>query len=302
MVLACTVWGLSPLFYKLLADVPPLEVLAHRTLWSLLTFAIVCALRGQVRALLSGVGDTRATIRTLAAAATISANWFGFIYAVGAGRAMEASLGYYIFPLVAVLLGRVVLGDRLRPAQWAAVALAGVGVAVLTVGLGVPPVIALTLALSFGIYSVLKRRVASGAIASVGAEMLVLAPLAALWLAGLHAGLHAGLAGIPGGTESGAFGQDPVVSLLLVLSGPLTGVPLILFAYATKRVSLPTIGLVQYLNPSLQFLCAALILGEAVTRWHVIAFPLIWCALALYCWATARNDRVPAPLQPLPKL
>ncbi len=271
MAVACVIWGLSPLFYKLLADVPPLEVLAHRTIWSL--FAILAALVAtrQVPSIGRALLGRRRRLRILAAALLISLNWFGFIFAVQTDRALESSLGYYIFPLVAVALGRLVFADQLRLLQWLAVGLAAVAVSVLTIGLGVVPGIALLLAISFGLYGVCKRGLDTGALASVGAEVLLLAPVALLFLAGLHAG---------GGAAVGL--AEPTLLALLVLSGPLTGMPLLLFAYAAQRVRLPTLGLVQYLNPSLQLAVAALIFLEPVTRWHAAALPLIWLALALY--------------------
>lgn len=278
MVLACTIWGLSSLFYKLLSPVPPLEVLAHRTLWSLVFFAVILAPQRRLGEIAQCLATPRLALVTLAAALTISANWFGFIYSVQVGRAMEASLGYYIFPLVAVLLGLAVFGDRLRPLQWAAVALATVAVVLLTIGLRVAPTISLMLALTFGLYGVLKRKMPAAPMASVGAEVTLLAPVALLWL-GLAHGF--GWAGLPGRT-GGIFLTDLWLSVLLVLAGPLTGLPLMLFSYATQRLPLPTVGLIQYLNPTLQFLCATLVFGEPFTPWHAIAFPMIWAALAIY--------------------
>ncbi|MFC2967809.1 EamA family transporter RarD [Acidimangrovimonas pyrenivorans] len=284
MVGACTIWGLSPLYYKLLVAVPPGEVLSHRTLWSLAFFGIVLALQGrlaQVPRLLSG---RRALIVVLAAVA-ISANWFMFILSIQIDRAVEASLGYYIFPLVAVMLGVIAFGERLRPAQGMAVALAATAVALLTWGLGVTPWISLFLAGTFGIYGLMKKRLDAGPVVSVTAEVLVLSPLATLWLAGIHDGLWS--EGRPGGF----FGHDLHLSLLLAFSGVLTGGPLILFSYAARRVNMTTVGLIQYLNPTLQFLCATLVFREPFTPWHLGAFALIWTALAIYSAEALRQDR-----------
>jgi chloramphenicol-sensitive protein RarD len=295
MVVACLVWGLSPLYYKLLAHVPPLEVLSHRTLWSLAFFGLVLAAQrrlGEVARLVTG----RQVLPALAAALLISCNWFLFIFSVQTGHAVEASLGYYIFPLVAVLLGMVAFGERLSRRGGLAVALAAGAVALLSAGLGAPPWIALVIASTFGLYGLIKKRVSAGPVVSVTAEVLVLAPLALIWLAGVH---MAGWTGIVGRTL-GIFGRDLGDSLLLMLSGPLTATPLILFSYASKRVRMATLGLVQYLNPTLQFLVAVLIFAEPFTRWHAIAFPLIWLALALYSWdglaaeRARRRPRVPA--------
>lgn len=288
MVLTCVVWGLSSLFYKLLSPVPPLEVLCHRTLWSLAFFVLILAPQGRLREIGACLATPRMVLVTVAAALTISANWFGFIHSVQVGKAMEASLGYYIFPLVAVVLGMLVFRDRLRPLQWAAVALAAAAVVVLTVGLQVMPVISLFLAVTFGIYGVLKRRMPAAPMASVAAEVTLLAPLALAWLALAHGW---GWSGVPG-RSGGFFLSDPWLTLLLVLAGPMTGLPLMLFSYATQRLALPTVGLIQYLNPTLQFLCATLVFGEALTPWHAIAFPMIWIALAVYTadgWRAARQ-------------
>ncbi|MDP4032621.1 MAG: EamA family transporter RarD [Pseudorhodobacter sp.] len=285
MAAACMVWGLSPLYYKLLADVPPLEVLSHRTLWSLLFFGLVLAGQGrlrQVSALLRGRGLPVVAF----AAVMISTNWFLFIFSVQTGHTVEASLGYYIFPLVAVLIGMVVFGERLSRGQTIAVALAGLAVATLTAGLGVAPWIALALALSFGLYGLIKKRISAGPVVSVTAEVLVLSPLALVWLGGLHTG-----AWVEFSRPGAWFGQSLGTSGLLALSGVLTAGPLILFSYATRRVTMATLGLVQYLNPTLQFLCATLVFAEPFSRWHGMAFGLIWAALALYSCESLRQDR-----------
>ncbi|MCU9846615.1 EamA family transporter RarD [Defluviimonas sp. WL0024] len=282
MVLACTVWGLSGIFYKAVAHVPPPEVLAHRTLWSLVFFLAVLAVQGRLR-LLPALVAGRSVLLVAVAALMISANWFGFIWSIQNGRAIEASLGYYIFPLVAVMIGRVIFGETLSRGQWAAVALAALAVTVLTGGLGAAPWIALFLATTFGIYGLLKRRIEAGPVVSVAAEVTLLAPVAALWLWGVHSG-HWGRGG-------GAFGANWHDSVILALSGILTGGPLMLFSYATKRVRMATVGLVQYLNPTLQFAVAALIFAEPVTLWHMIAFPLIWTALAVYSLSALRQER-----------
>jgi chloramphenicol-sensitive protein RarD len=283
---ALTVWGLSPLYYKLLVDVPATEVLAHRTIWSWVTFVAILALRGRLRTVGSCLNTRAKLLLTGVASCLISVNWFGFIYAVQSSRAMEASLGYYIFPLVAVLLGVLFDGNRMRVLQWLAVGLAASAVGLLTAGLGEVPGISLMLAVSFGIYGLMKKRMAAEAMGSVTAEVSLLVPFALVWLAGVH------LAGW-GGAAAGAaaFGRDPGLSALLAVSGLITGLPLILFSYASQRLTLPTLGLVSYCNPTLQFLIATLIFMEPFTVWHAVAFPLIWTALALYSWDGWRNAR-----------
>jgi chloramphenicol-sensitive protein RarD len=287
MIGACAIWGLSPLFFKLIAHVPPLEVLAHRTIWSLVALVAILGLRGhlgRIRDCLTGAG---AAGLTLLAALIISTNWFAFIYAVQVGRALEASLGYYIFPLVAVLFGLAFFGDRLRVLQWIAVALAVAAVTALTLGLGVVPGISLFLAVTFAMYGALKRRLRADPIASVAAEVALLAPVALGWLGLVHGAGWTDMTGRPGGV----FGQDWSSTLLLMMAGPVTAVPLWLFSYAAQRVVLPTLGLIQYMNPTLQFLCATLIFAETVTRWHALAFPVIWLGLALYSYDGLRHAR-----------
>ncbi|RYH03613.1 EamA family transporter RarD [Salipiger sp. IMCC34102] len=277
MVAACTIWGLSPLFYWLLSDIPPLEVLSYRSLWSLVFFVAILGLQGRLRASLSALRDVRTLVTVAFAGFMISLNWLGFIYSISIGNGLQASLGYYIFPLVSVVLGRIFFGELLSRAQAVAVGLAGVAVTVLTIGLGVPPWIALSLALTFGAYGVVKKGLTLGAIQSVTAEVLLIAPFAFAYLVFFSTSLEGGT-----GWQTHA---------LLMASGPLTGLPLILFSYAAQRVRLSTIGLVQYLNPTLQFGCAVLFFANPITPWHAIAFPLIWAALALYSLSAMRQDR-----------
>ena len=287
MVAACTVWGLSALYYKLVAHVPPLEVLAHRTIWSAAFFGIALAVQGRLAEIAAVFAGRRVLLIVAASGLLISINWLVFIHSVQVGRAVEASLGYYIFPLVAVILGRLVLGERLSPVRWAAVVLAALAVGVLTWGLGVAPWISLVLAGSFGLYGLLKQRVPVGPVVSVTTEVLLIAPLALTWLWGRHAGYWDD----PTGRAGAVFADGWRDSLLLAFSGVLTGGPLILFSYASKRLNYATQGLVQYVNPTLQFLVATLIFAEPFTRWHAMAFPLIWLALALYSLEALRRDR-----------
>jgi len=287
MVGATVIWGLSSMFYKLIAHVPPLEVLAHRTLWSLVFFGLVLALRGRLGELRHLLAAPRSLGLVVLAALAISANWFMFIYAIQEGRAVEASLGYYIFPLVAVLLGAVVFDEPLGRLKWLAVGLAFVAVAVLTIGLGVAPWISLWLALTFSLYGVAKKRLAAGPTVSVTAEVVVLAPLALVWLWGVHVQGWGGLTG----RTLGAFGHDLTDSLLLMFSGVLTAMPLMLFTTASRSLPFGTVGVMQYINPTIQFAVAALVFAEPVTRWHWIAFPLIWVAVALYSAETLAQQR-----------
>ena len=282
IVAACCVWGLSGIYYKALSEVSPLEVLAHRTLWSALFLGAVVAVQGQFGALGRALSGARLRVVGLAAG-VISLNWFGFIWSVQNGHAVEASLGYYIFPLVAVALGMLAFGERMGRAQAGAVAIAAGAVGYLTWALGAAPWIALMLAATFGLYGLIKKRLDVPPVVSVLAEVVVLAPLAA----GLLFARHFGWFGmVPG---SGAFGDDLGHSLMLAFSGLMTGGPLILFSFAAQRVRMATLGLVQYLNPTLQFCVAVLIFAEPFTAAHGLAFALIWGALALYSAAALRS-------------
>lgn len=275
MIATCVIWGLSPLYYQLLEHLPPADILAHRTLWSVLFFLVILSLQRRLPILGAAFRQKGQVRWILLAAVLISVNWFLFIYAIQVDRVTETSLGYYIQPIVAVVLGLMVFGERLLRAQWLSVGLAALAVSILTLGLGAAPWISLTLAMTFATYGVLKKRVLLGPVVSVTAEVCLLAPVALIWL--------------------GTFGQtgwpDPVTLALLAFSGPLTAVPLVLFSYAAKRVRMATLGLLQYMNPSLQFLLAVTVLGEPMGWSHAVAFPLIWLALAVYSWSAVAEGR-----------
>ncbi len=280
MIAACVIWGLSPLYYKALAHVPPLEILAHRTLWSFVLFAALLLWQGRFGQLLHALAEPRQRRAIALAGVLIAVNWFTFILAIQIGRATEASMGYYIFPLVSVALGALVLGERPGRWQWVAVGLAAAAVTLLAAGLGAAPWVALVVSFSFGFYGLVKKRLAVGPVVSVTGEVALLLPLALVWLAGV------GLWGWTGpGGQGGHFGSDVITAAMLVLSGLLTAGPLILFTIAAQRLRLATVGVLQYLNPTLQFLVATLVFAEPFTRWHGLAFGLIWVAVGLYSWA-----------------
>jgi chloramphenicol-sensitive protein RarD len=263
-------WGVFPLYFRLLERSGAVEVVLHRVLWSLLVcLAVVAAVRswGELRAVLV---VPRRVVTLGVGAVLLAVNWGVYIYAVNSGQVVEASLGYYINPLVTVLLGVLVLREQLRRLQWVAVGVGAVAVAVLTAAYGRPPFIALTLALSFGLYGLIKNRVGAsvGALASLTTETLVLAPVAAVGLVVLEV------------RGEGHFADNPPWQALLLASvGVATVVPLLFFAAAARRVPLSTIGLLQYLTPTLQLLCGVLLLGEHMSapRWG--GFALVWVAL-----------------------
>jgi chloramphenicol-sensitive protein RarD len=279
MIAACIVWGLSPLAFKAMTGIPPLEVLAHRALWSLVIFGVVLALRGQIGDLKAALRQPRVLLTILLASCLIMVGWWLFIWAIQNGRATQSALGFYIFPLVAVMFGRLMFGERLVTAQWAAVGLVFIAVALLTYGAGAAPWIALVLATNFATYGVIKKGLVLGPVVSVTAEVLLMVPLALLIL--WHTS-HNGAAHFGGSTRDTA---------LLIFAGPLTAIPLILFSYAAQRLTLTTTGLVSYINPTLQFFCAAVVFSEPFTFWHTQAFVLIWTALALYSYSNWHQEK-----------
>ncbi|MFT4794623.1 MAG: chloramphenicol-sensitive protein RarD [Paracoccaceae bacterium] len=285
---ACMIWGLSAIYYKALSHIPPTEVLAHRTFWSALFFALFCMATGRLPGIMAILRDPRQVLLLAVTAVMISINWALFIWAVSAGHVVESSLGYYIFPLVMAALGWAVHGERFAPLQRAAVALAALATLGLSIGLGAPPYVSLTLAVTFAIYGLIKKSAPSGPISSVTVEVLLLAPFALVWLVGIHTLGWSDFSGKPGG----AFLLSWRDAGLLAFSGLLTGAPLALYSMAAQRLPMSTVGLIAYLNPTLQFLVAVTVMGETVTIWHAIAFPMIWAALALYSLDALRRDRV----------
>jgi chloramphenicol-sensitive protein RarD len=264
-------WGLFPLYWRLLEPAGAVEILAHRIVWSLLTMVVLTlALRrtAQLRAILR---DRRVLLLLVLAAAVISVNWGGFIYGVNADRVVEVSLGYFINPLVTVLLGVLVLGERLRPRQWVAIGVAAVAVLVLTVDYGHPPWIACVLAASFGTYGLAKKKAGVEAVESLTFETLVLTPVALGYLVWLS------LAGRSHFTNHGA-GH----AALLVTTGLVTAVPLICFGAAAIRIPMTTLGLLQYLAPTIQFVLGLVAFHEGLSTVKWVGFVLVWVALALF--------------------
>lgn len=283
---AFTIWGLAPLYFKAVGSVPATEIVAHRVLWSLLLLAGLLAFWRGFDGLRRLRGEPRLLgLLTLTALLTGS-NWLVFVWAISVDRLVEASLGYFINPLVSILLGRLFLGERLRPLQKAAVALACAGVLWRVGQVGSLPWIALFLALTFGFYGLLRKRAPVDAINGLFVETLVTAPLAIAWLAwqAARGTLH--------------FGSGGPTDLLLPLAGVLTAVPLMLFAVGAKRLPLSTVGFLQYIAPSLNFLLAVFAFREPFDGAQLVGFALIWSGLALYSADMLRASRQPAPLAP----
>ncbi|MBU6165590.1 MAG: EamA family transporter RarD [Alphaproteobacteria bacterium] len=264
---AYLIWGVLPFYLRLLQGVPAADVLAHRILWSVLVVvALITGLKGWGR-VHAALGQPRLLAMLLASAVCVAINWLVYTWAILAGHAIDTSLGYFINPLVSVLFGVVLLGERLGRLQWAAVALAGLGVAVLTIERGALPLVSLALALSFGVYGLIRKQAAVDAATGLFLETLMLAPVAALWI---------------GQTPQGFAGWPPSTLATLALGGIATAVPLMLFGVAARRLPLSTLGLMQYVAPTMVLLEAVLIFGEVLDPARLAAFSCIWAGLALY--------------------
>jgi chloramphenicol-sensitive protein RarD len=264
-------WGLFPLYFHAIGEVPSLQILAHRMLWSLLFLIIVLAVRRQWK-WLGLLRQPRIVASFVASAVLLSINWLIYIWAVNNGHVIEASLGYFINPLVNISLGYLLLKERLRRAQWMAIAVAALGVAWLTWQAGTVPWIALALAASFGGYGLLRKTAALGPLEGLSFETMVLFPVAAAYVIWLT--VHGQNAFI--NTESGT------TRVLLMAAGPITAIPLLLFASGARQIPLSVLGLLQYLSPTLQFLLGVWIFHEAFTAERLVGFALIWLALGLF--------------------
>jgi chloramphenicol-sensitive protein RarD len=264
------IWGSLPLYVRALDNISAAELLSHRVIWSVPTAVILLVLAGKWRTVRTTLTPKR--VGWLAVSGLmIGINWLVYIWAVNADRTMEASLGYYINPLVNVVIGFVFFSERLRPAQWMAVAVAAIGVAIMTIAFGRFPWIALVLCFTFAFYSIIRKQVPVDSRAGFLVEVLILLPLAMIWMTWFL--------GTPDGTAFGDGGWDVA---LLLMAGPVTAVPLILFGLAAKRLTLSTIGMMQYIGPTLQFLIATLIFQEPFGWVHATAFGCIWAALAIF--------------------
>ncbi|MGD9388741.1 MAG: EamA family transporter RarD [Gammaproteobacteria bacterium] len=270
-------WGITPVYYKLLPHVPPAEILAHRVVWSVMFGAVFVTVARSWGAVRSSMADRR-TLATLAlTAALVSTNWLVYIWAIANEQVMSTSLGYYINPLVNVLLGMLFLGEKLNRARMVAVLLAVAGTSSLAVEVGSLPWVSLTLAFSFGFYGLIRKRLGLPGLAALFVETLLVAPLALAALAWFHR------------DGQGAFGSDLGTSLLLVLAGPVTLLPLLWFAEAARRLPLVTVGFFQYLGPTLTFLLATLVYDEPFTFAWALTFGLIWTALVVFSGDSLRT-------------
>ena len=269
-LLAYGLWGVLPIYFKQLAEVSPLDIVAHRIVWSLLFLAVLVAVTRSWSQVRRGIRDRRTMGLLLATSVLIAINWLLYVYAVVSGHILAGSLGYYLNPLMNILLGRFILKERLTGLQWAAVAIAAAGVSVLAAGAGTTLWISLTLCVSFATYGLLRKIVAVDAIAGLSIETAILFPLALGWLAfGL-------------GDGRPIFGTTEEELWLLTAAGAVSTTPLLLFTAAARRLRYSTLGMLQFVAPTLQFLLAVALYDEAFTTAHAIAFGAIWTALILY--------------------
>lgn len=277
---AYVMWGFLPLYMKAVAHIPPVEVIAHRVLWSVpIALGVLVAL-GRTADLRTALRTPRMLAMGAVTAALISVNWGIYVWAIGAGQALDAALGYYINPLFSVLLGAVLLRERLAPAQWAAIGLAAVAVVILTVDAGRVPAVALGLTMTWGFYAYFKRSLPIGPNQGFALEVLLLTlPALGFVIWSLARG---------GGHFLQAGAGD---TWLLLFAGVVTAVPLMVYANGAKLLKLSTIAIMQYIAPTMIFLIAVFVFGEPMGHARMIAFPLIWMALILYTWSMLRRPR-----------
>lgn len=279
-VAAFGTWALLVHYWKMIAGVPAIEVMLHRAVWSVAFILVLLAATGRLPALGRELKSPRRLLVFAATATLLASNWYLFIWSVQAGLALEASLGYYINPLINVLLGVLVLRERLSRPRQVAVGLATVAVVILTIHLGVPPWIALILAITFGLYGLLRKMAPADPLVGFALESLMMAVVAVPWLASLE---------WQGKASLGQLGWQ--IDTLLLLAGVVTAAPLIWFNAAARRLSLSTLGLFQYIAPTGMFLIAVFAYGEPFSPMHMVTFGLIWVALALVAIESLRTIR-----------
>jgi chloramphenicol-sensitive protein RarD len=281
-LMAYALWGVLPIYFKKIESLPALDIVAHRIIWSLPFLAILVLLSKGWLKVRQAVSHPR-TVGILAITALlIGGNWLLYVHAVTSGHILAASFGYYLNPLANVLLGRFVLHEKLNRLQWTAVAIAAAGISVLAAGALSQLWISLTLCVTFALYGLLRKIVTADAVTGLGIETGFLFPLALLWLAWRHS------------TGAPVMGTSEFQTILLMLAGIVSTTPLLLFTAAARRLQYSTLGMLQFIAPTLQFLIAVLY-GEPLRMAHFIAFPAIWLALGLYVTALLRAPRLPQP-------
>ncbi|MDF6016792.1 EamA family transporter RarD [Vibrio harveyi] len=277
---AYTMWGIAPIYFKSIAEVSPLEILSHRVIWSFFLLAALLHFGRHWRSVRDIIKNKTKMMFLVSTAILVGANWLIFIWAVNSNHMLDASLGYYINPLINVLLGMVFLGERLRKLQWFAVVLAACGVLVQLIVFGSVPVVAIALAMSFGFYGLLRKKVSVEAQTGLFIETLVMLLAAAIYLLF-----------IASSPTSNMLDNPMQLNTLLIAAGVITTLPLLCFTGAATRLKLSTLGFFQYIGPSLMFLLAVLIYGEPFTSDKAITFAFIWGALVVFSFDGLRNNR-----------
>ena len=284
---AYALWGFFPIYWKVLHDVPALQVIGHRIGWSFLLLLVYIIARGQWQAFRASVMNWRTIGIYIIAAVLLTFNWLIYVWGVNAGFIVETSLGYFINPLLSVLLGVIFLRERLRPWQWAPVGIAAIGVGYLTFVYGRLPWIALSLAFTFGFYGFVKKLSPLGSLYGLTLETGIVFPIAVIYLA---------FVGVSG---SGAFLHDgPLIDAFLIGSGLVTTIPLLMFASAAKQIPLTIVGLLQYIAPTIQFLIGVLIYKEPFDHAHFIGFSIVWVALIIFAVESYMANRAPGGAGP----
>ena len=264
-------WGFAVLFWPLLTGMDPVSIMAHRMIWTAVFLGVVLALSGHLGAVREAFRSVRVLLTLLLAALLLGTNWTIYIWAVTTGQIVDSSLGYFITPLLNVLMGRLFLGETLSKAQSVSIGLAFCAVAVSIIAFGHVPWLGLVLATSFAFYGFVQKTLRMPAAASLFIQALILMPVAILWLLIMEEGM-------------GMTGHGALRPVLLLCTVFFTGLPLMMFGYAARRVTLATIGILQYVSPSIAFLLAITVLGEGIKTADMISFPVIWLALAIYTW------------------
>jgi chloramphenicol-sensitive protein RarD len=282
---AYLIWGFLPLYLILVSSVPPFEFVSWRIIWTLPICVLIVIFRKQIPDIKQALANPRALMVLTASSLLIGVNWFVYVWAIQTGEVYAASLGYYINPLVNVLLGTMLLNERLSRTQWLAVAIAGIGVAVLLAGALTTLWISLTLALSFGTYGLLRKQVPVGSLPGLTIESTILLPVAA--------GIAWWYAQGPNGSS---FGVDLSLSLAIMLGGLLTAIPLLLFAVAARRMDYSTLGFIQYLAPSIVFVLGLTVFDRPLLPAQMASFLFIWSAIALFVWDIVGRRRKAARL------
>jgi chloramphenicol-sensitive protein RarD len=288
-IAAYLAWGVFPIYWKWLESVPAIQIISHRIIWSFVLLALILFVTRQWKTFRSAALSRRIVLIYLASAILLSINWLTYVWAVNAGFVVETSLGYFINPLLSVLLGVLFLREKLRPWQWVPIVLAAIGVIYVAFSYGQFPWIALTLAISFGTYGLIKKTAPLGSLYGLALETGLLFVPAVIFLAyterlGQGAFLHSG----------------PVADLLMVGAGLVTTVPLLLFSSAAQRIPLSTVGILQYITPTMQFILGIFLYHEPFNLSLLIGFSIVWLALLIFWGESFLASRRPRPLPPIP--